>query len=688
MHQHNLFDLQNKLLHKNIEERIKILSQVESVQFFLKNKIELATFLARLPPLQKAATYAVIAIDQAIPLFKIPITSPKWPKLLADLEAIEKFYHDFGGIVGYQSFFMKTLAQKQLPQKAKSLNYSNPKPIDLRQNTEQYVQDGLKILEQLAEIYPAGGAGDRLSLIDPQSQEPAPAACLPFCGKTLLEGLFRDLEAREQLYFSKFGKKLQTPVAIMCSPEKNNRTYIQNLLEKHSFFGRKRELIRLFEQCQVPVVDKEGRWCIKDLGEIHLKPGGHGVLWKAARDQGIFDWLRAQGRSKMLVRQINNPMAGIDHTLLSFTGACKNYDFAFLSCPRPVGASEGMLVIKEWEENNKKLQSLCNVEYTSFKENGIQDQAQGPRNPFSIYPSNTNILFADLASIEKLSKNDPLPGALVNIKTSFLCLNEDGSLEKREGGRLESSMQNIADQIIIQPSQDHKEDMRSCVAFNDRKKTLAVTKRLYQKGKGLADTPEGALETLLLNYYELLSKHCKIKVPLLWENFEKQGPTFFCLLYPSLGPLFSAISEKISKGEFEAGFELQIDLAKAQIKNLHLKGSLIIETKRADENTEIPTELEARCNLENISIENQGIDWNANNLFWKNEIHRKEKVLITLFGNAEFCAKDIYLKGNHQFLVPNGKRLTLEKNGEQIEEKWDSIETRILKNPGEIFVKK
>lgn len=43
----------------------------------------------------------------------------------------------------------------------------------------------------MAEIYPVGGAGDRLGLVDEETGESLPTAVLPYCGRSLLEGLVR-----------------------------------------------------------------------------------------------------------------------------------------------------------------------------------------------------------------------------------------------------------------------------------------------------------------------------------------------------------------------------------------------------------------------------------------------------------------------------------------------------------------
>lgn len=49
-------------------------------------------------------------------------------------------------------------------------------------------------LPNLGEIYPLGGSADRLGLVDLETGECLPAAMLPYCGRTLLEGLIRDLQ--------------------------------------------------------------------------------------------------------------------------------------------------------------------------------------------------------------------------------------------------------------------------------------------------------------------------------------------------------------------------------------------------------------------------------------------------------------------------------------------------------------
>lgn len=125
---------------------------------------------------------------------------------------------------------------------------------------------------------------------------------------------------------------------------------LAELLGSLHWLGRRKDSFQLFRQPLVPVVSAEdGRWLLSGLMKPMLKPGGHGVIWKLMWDNGVFDWLQERGSNAALVRQISNPMAGMDTTLLALagTGAGGGYRFGFMSCERTVGASEGLNVLQE-----------------------------------------------------------------------------------------------------------------------------------------------------------------------------------------------------------------------------------------------------------------------------------------------------------------------------------------------------
>lgn len=100
----------------------------------------------------------------------------------------------------------------------------------------------------------------------------------------------------------------------------------------------------------MPVMSVEtGEWLLTEQMTPMLKPGGHGAIWKLLHDEGVFDWLQQQNRTAALVRQISNPMAGTDTTLLALAGvgASRQASFGFMSCDRHVGAAEGVNVLQE-----------------------------------------------------------------------------------------------------------------------------------------------------------------------------------------------------------------------------------------------------------------------------------------------------------------------------------------------------
>ncbi|HSX13955.1 MAG TPA: UTP--glucose-1-phosphate uridylyltransferase, partial [Chlamydiales bacterium] len=257
-------------------------------------------------------------------------------EILTTLAPVNQFYQEMGGIVGYHRKILSLMEKKEALLNA---SYHSPSFIDIRQSdkqTLQAVQWGIEALPFMAEMIPLGGSADRLHLTDEKTGNELPAAKLIFAGKSLLERIIDDIYARELIYFQKYGRKIVTPIAMMTSLEKKNHFHIEEMLEKQHFFGRPRESIRTFTQPLVPVVNEKGEWLLTDDLKLVLKPGGHGAIWKLAIQSGIFSWFQSLNKSKILVRQINNPIAGLDYGLLAFLGIGykKNKKFGFASCPR------------------------------------------------------------------------------------------------------------------------------------------------------------------------------------------------------------------------------------------------------------------------------------------------------------------------------------------------------------------
>ena len=376
----------------------------------------------------------------------------------------------------------------------------------------------------------------------------------------------------------------------------------------------------------VPVLTIEGNWAVNGPCNLVLKPGGHGVIWKLAKDSGTLDWLQKQNRSFCLVRQINNPIAGLDHGLLSLAGygASRKKAFGFASCPRQKNMSEGMNILREVKKECGIECSISNLEYTEFAKRRVSITDHGA------FPANTNILYANLSAIDEAVDRLAIPGLLVNMKHPVETV-QNGQKKSLLGARLESTMQNIADTITRTFPEEMSKEKRSHPTFvllNERSKTISVTKKAYDGTSTIAETPEGCFYDLIKENRRLLKEECGFTVDEMNtpEEYSKEGPSTLFLYHPALGPLYSVIAQKLSKGVLAKGSEMQIEAARVAIHNLNLDGSLHIHAKNITGSVNQATKLldfsqaVGRCFLENITVRNAGIDRAAKNEYWKNVV--------------------------------------------------------------------
>ena len=645
IHLSSLQTLQRELLNASTEEeRHSCLERNAELHTLLARPI-----FARLSPVEKNIIKQLVAIGQAERLLASCEEHPEaLQDLLQTLQEIDLFYRELGGLVGYQAEVLRLLHDR--PSFAEAL-YHSPPFLDISEETpdvQQWIENGILALPRAAEIYPVGGAADRLHLVDDLSGVELPAAKLRFAGRTLLEGMIRDLQARESLYLQKTGKRCITPVALMTSAEKKNHQHILAICEEKNWFGRPKELFRLFMQPLVPTIDAQGNWITTAPLKLLLKPGGHGVIWKLARDQGIFLWFRSLGRDIALVRQINNPLAGLDYGLTAFLGigAARKMHFGFASCPRLLRAAEGVNVLIERKRGDRSELLLSNIEYCEFDKRGIKDAPRVEGDAYSRYSSNTNLLFADLSAIENALETLPFPGLLLNLKKGAYRL-DSGERHEEPLGRLEATMQNIAD-AFVEPQQPEK----TFITYNHRHKTISTAKRAYIVNGPLAETPERCFYDLLQAARELLERHCRISLPPQRSeaDYLAQGPECLFLYHPMLGPLYSTIQEKLHGGQFALGAELQLELSDVEIRNLDLDGSLSIVGDGG------------RAILHNVHVYNRGVDWSQSAPYWKGDFTRKESLSITLKGRSEFFAENVLFQGSHHFTVEDGTRLQISQD--------------------------
>ena len=81
----------------------------------------------------------------------------------------------------------------------------------------------------------------------------------------------------------------------MTSLEKDNHFHVEKMAEDCHWFGRPKSSFCFFTQPLVPVVNEHGEWLFSSDFKPILKPGGHGAIWKLAKDCKVFSWLSRQG---------------------------------------------------------------------------------------------------------------------------------------------------------------------------------------------------------------------------------------------------------------------------------------------------------------------------------------------------------------------------------------------------------
>lgn len=662
-----------------IEEKVAILDREPIVKAALKRFADLALYLSRLSLFRQYVGKIALAVGQE-QLFDVANSDiPNcWETLIDDLIAVEDLYKPIGGIIGYQLRAFELLLQKNTADDQLAFSFHMPPKIEIATETRQVrksVIDGIKAQGKLAELYPVGGAADRLQLVDEVTQEKLPAARLVFLGNHLLEGVIRDLQAREYLAFRLLNKQVVTPIAMMTSEVNGNAEHIEAICAENHWFGRPKESFRFFNQPLVPTFTEQGTWCLESFGKLLLRPSGHGVIWTLAEREGIFDWFRKLGKEKILIRQINNPMAAIDYGLIAFLGIGwkQNKLFGFASCPRMSNTQEGVNVVKVIQTIHGEKAVLTNIEYCDFERFGLEKKGSKTSYSGFLFPSNTNILFADLAAATEAAKKLPFPGLLVNFRDMNYF---DGKkIKKDRVARLEATMQNIADFFAIEKKKDESpvKGLTSYLTLNERRKTISTAKRKTNPNGSLIETPDGCYYDFLKNAHELLEHHCGIELPPLVneETFKTCGPTFLFSYHPALGPLYSIIGQKVRKGRFSMGSELHLEIADVDIFDLTLQGSLLVGATSVVGHIDECKQLcysyrTGQCILHRVRVENKGIDWSGDHLFWKHDVKRSECLEIRLIGHSQFIAKDITLSGNLTIEVPDGVRMIARQKGRDV----------------------
>lgn len=661
-----LEEISEKLANQlSYQDKISIVDTYPRVKLFFSQHPIIAS-LCRELPLEKIFIFKLVILLGQVQIFdkmeEVDDLKMRLNLLLGDLWQVEYFYKQLGGIIGYQKMIIKLMVEHRtgFVNDAK-IDYEAPDAIDLSQNSEEVRKAIITAIEhqdRLAESYPIGGAGDRLGLRDERGNG-LPAAKLKFLGRTLLEGMIRDLAAREYLFFQIYHKQIDTPVLLMTSREKDNHNYVRLICNQQNWFGRKKTEFFFITQPLVPACDTTGKWIVSAPLKLLGKPNGHGALLHLAKQKGGYDWIAAKHRDYIFFRQVNNPIAGIDNGLLAFIGMgyLRKKEFGFAACERRDGAKEGMNVVKKIIQGPFSKVALSNIEYCDLKNEEILAQKEKKR-PF---PANTNMLLMKLDSLKKAVTRCPFPGLLINYKPI-----EVGG-RRIEVARLESTMQNIADafeEFDDRPIEKKKQtELNSYITINKRRKTISAIKKNFTTFEEWLETPEACYFDLLVNAKELLENYCDFEVPMIPspQHFLENGPSFLFFYHPALGPLYQIIGQKIRKGKFHSWAECNLEIADIDVENLDIDGSLTVRTLNVmghfnDKGELIYSNRTGKCTLHNVQVRNQGLVREMRPKFWKNRWKRNEECLIELEENAEFIAKNIIFSSSQYIRIPKGER--------------------------------
>lgn len=236
----------------SVKKKIGILDEQNAVKDFFVDEHWMTNLLADLPDNSLYVVKSLLVIGQGREIFYVPEEMKQsrdaLEQLIEDLLPVELFYQAIGGLIGYHCTTLRLLLEndKELPSSTTLLPVLGENICEENESVRQAILWGIEKLECFAEIYPVGGAADRLRLQDEKTGNFLPAAKLVFCGKTLIEKLVIDLQAREYLHYKLFGKQVITPLAMMTSNEKDNHAQVLSIFEENGWFGRPKDQFRFF----------------------------------------------------------------------------------------------------------------------------------------------------------------------------------------------------------------------------------------------------------------------------------------------------------------------------------------------------------------------------------------------------------------------------------------------------------
>jgi UDP-N-acetylglucosamine/UDP-N-acetylgalactosamine diphosphorylase len=164
-----------------------------------------------------------------------------------------------------------------------------------RQLGEQTISAG-----KLGVVLLAGGQGTRLGFERSKGLFPIG----PVTGQSLLEILASQVVATSK----RFGRSI--PYFVMTS--EGTHQEIEAFYQENAYFGLDPKNVFLFHQGYAPSLDlKTGQLLLSEKGQLSMSPDGHGGLFSALWNAGLFDEMKRLGVEYLFSHQVDNPLAKV-----------------------------------------------------------------------------------------------------------------------------------------------------------------------------------------------------------------------------------------------------------------------------------------------------------------------------------------------------------------------------------------
>lgn len=279
-------------------------------------------------------------------------------------------------------------------------------------------------------------------------------------------------------------------------------------------------------------------------------------------------------------------------------------------------------------------------------------------------------------------------------KTVTYTSAESGAETSVNAGRMECTMQNLADELLQQFPQKlgpgDAGQLDTFVVYNERRCVTSSAKRKHVPGSTkLHQTPDGSFLDLMRNARDVLTMAGVHAPPVgSTEDYLASGPGFIFLFHPALGPMWQVVAQKVRGGSLAPRAEVVLEVAELRWRDVDVSGSLVVRAEEALGHWVCPTAHHAvsrhahasapqhcdgakaaapaykysdqcgRVRLERVRVANAGIDYAApGNRFWAHRVQRAEACEVVLEGRSEFEARDVLIRGAARFVVPDGFRM-------------------------------